>query len=449
MAPAVMPGPPGMISPKEALEGAIRRSNDLNFVIKRKLNIVADSSCQPCINFLLPTLDTSLIYGGYISAFQFAGFLQRIGFLVRIIVVEQPIRTSLEHIISACDTALPAASSILRTCQVIERTAGNEEPVLISRDDLFIAYNSASAQLAYNSMEQPKKDPFIFYIQEEEGHFHSHNSYRAFCESVYDLPHLGIYNSPQLVRYFEKMGLGNFSSDARCKEHISYRHALNTAALPSERELAYRKTKKLVFFARPERHAERNLFELGLLSLKEACADNAFPPGAWELHAIGSVNSEPLNMPGGQKLYFPGKLPLDQYARSLSGYDVGLSLMFAPHPSVPNLEMSAAGLPTVTTTFHSRSALEMESISRNLIAVKPSVKSITAGLFQAKKRATQFRQRLEDAQFDWPRSWKDSFDEDFERILLSKLERVYGTGRIARLRGQKKALPAAQETTLE
>jgi hypothetical protein len=276
--------------------------------------------------------------------------------------------------------------------------------------------------------------PHMFYIQEEEGHFHAHNSFRAHCESTYRLPYFGIYNSPQLMKYFEMMCIGNFSPDAACTKHISYRHSLASGTLPSVGDLAARNPRRLLFFGRPEPHAERNLFETGLNALSEACAEGLFPVGSWEIHAIGSAPFDPLPLPSGQKLIFVGKLPLEEYAKRLSEYDLGLSLMFAPHPSVPNLELAAAGVPTVTTSFINRDKAEMESISRNLIAVPPDVESLTAGLRLAKKCSLQFSQRLSNAEFDWPRTWDASFNTKFQDDFISALEATYGRERIGRLR---------------
>ena len=425
----------------EILSNAVQRANLIAYVNDLALNPHVSSTVKPTINFVLPALDPAIIFGGYLSAFQFTSFLLRRGFHVRLVVTDR-LTGSAAEMAAACDAVSPAVGDVLRKVALLDRTTGRRDaPFDVSRDDIFMAYSCSTAVCAHNTVRKYATDPIIFYIQEEEGHFHAHNALRALCESVYDLPYFGIYNSPQLAHYFEIMKLGSFGNNAACKEHMTYRHALSTSRVPTKTELAGRKARKLLFFARPEPHAERNLFELGLLALQTAAGNNVFPPETWELHAIGTERFAPLPLPGGQVLKFIGKLPLSDYAKVLADYDVGLSLMFAPHPSVPNLELSAAGVPTVTTTFVNRDAAIMRAISGNLIPVQPSVQSLVSGLVEAVARSARFAERLDNARFDWPRSWSQTFDAQFETELMSKLGRTYGPSRIARLMDDQPQAP--------
>ena len=107
-----------------------------------------------------------------------------------------------------------------------------------------------------------------------------------------------------LKDYFALMRLGNFSADAACNDHVVYRHALSTSHVPTEEELNSRRKRKVLFFARPERHAERNLFEMELAALKVATGQGLFPADQWEINAIGSSKFQPIPLRGGQRLNF-------------------------------------------------------------------------------------------------------------------------------------------------
>ena len=109
------------------------------------------------------------------------------------------------------------------------------------------------------------------------------------------------------------------------------------------------------------------------------------------------------------------------YAELLTGYDVGLALMFTPHPSLVPLEMASAGLVTVTNTFETKTSEAMEAISGNLLAVEPSLDGIVAGLGQAVDRAEDSDARVAGSAVDWSSDWDRSLDdrlmESVERLL--------------------------------
>ena len=85
------------------------------------------------------------------------------------------------------------------------------------------------------------------------------------------------------------------------------------------------------------------------------------------------------------------RAPQAGYGAFLREHDVGLALMFTPHPSLVPLEMASAGLVTVTNTFENKTAAAMEAISPNLIAAEPGVSAIAAALETAAARADDAR----------------------------------------------------------
>ena len=86
------------------------------------------------------------------------------------------------------------------------------------------------------------------------------------------------------------------------------------------------------------------------------------------------------------------------YAELLREHDVGLALMYTPHPSLAPIEMAAAGMLTVTNTFETKTADALAAISPNLVAVEPTLESVVAGLSEAvgrggRRRAARARRR--------------------------------------------------------
>ena len=72
----------------------------------------------------------------------------------------------------------------------------------------------------------------------------------------------------------------------------------------------------------------------------------------------------------------------------LREHDVGLALMYTPHPSLVPIEMASAGMATVTNSFENKTPEAMAAISSNLMTVEPSIDSLAAGLEEA-VRASQ------------------------------------------------------------
>ncbi len=404
-----------------SLASGIARANTLGHAYTGRLQLVAQDG-GPRINFVIPMLSPAVIFGGYISLFNFAARLAARGHAIRFIVSEGMSHTKEELL--ALLAGFPAAVFVLQKADVIRAiTHTAYAPIPASRQDVFIAYSAFAALLCHRACEELDAGRFIYYLQEEEGHFHAHNAFRATIEYVYTLPHVPVFNSEMLEDYFRAAGLGAFAARDAAPRYMTFRHALSTARSPTLGEIAGRAPRKLLFFARPEQHAERNLFEIGLIALRICCESGLFPAGEWEFHAVGAMtDGYALDLGRDHALKFLPRRPLAEYAESLYGYDVGLSLMFAPHPSVPNFEMAAAGMPTVTTTFANRPQAAMQKLCPNFIAVPPHIKGVVDGIHEAVQRAGDYETRIRNAQFAWPRSWQESFSDawldEFDRLLV-------------------------------
>ena len=99
------------------------------------------------------------------------------------------------------------------------------------------------------------------------------------------------------------------------------------------------------------------------------------------------------------------------YAELLRRHDVGLALMYTPHPSLVPIEMASAGMLTVTNSFENKTPAALAAISSNLIVAEPTVESIAASLSEAVAAVDDFERRARGSSVRWSRSWEQSFDD--------------------------------------
>ena len=183
--------------------------------------------------------------------------------------------------------------------------------------------------------------------------------------------------------------------------------------------------RRLLFYARPEEHAARNLFEIGAMALDDAITSGHL--AGWELAGIGAVELRDgsLRLPrSGAALRLIPRSAQDDYARLLRSFDLGLALMYTPHPSLVPIEMCAAGMSTVTNTFENKDSAALGRISSNLVAAEPSVEGVSAALVDAEVRSALLDDRAAGSYVEWPASWDDALGPG----VLAEVERLLEVG---------------------
>jgi hypothetical protein len=247
-------------------------------------------------------------------------------------------------------------------------------------------------------------------------------SYAALAAESYRFPHRALFSTELLRDWFRRRGLGVYADGPEGGDaaSASFQNAITAVDPPAD--LATRTSRRLLFYARPEPHASRNMFELGVLALIRAVEQGVLA-GEWELNGIGTVESRRrVGLGAGATLELLPRRGQEAYAELLRGHDVGLALMYTPHPSLVPLEMASAGMLTVTNSFENKTAEAMEAISPNLIAVEPSLEGIVGGLREAVARVDQAGARLRGSAVGWSRDWDRSFDDR----LMQRVDALLG-----------------------
>jgi hypothetical protein len=301
------------------------------------------------------------------------------------------------------------------------RAAGGLE---VSRHDGFVATTWWTAHIAHRAREALGGVGFVYLVQEFEPFTFPMGTYAALAGESYRFPHFALFSSELLSRYFRHHAIGVFArgTDAGDAASAVFENALTAIAQPAAQQLAARSGRRLLFYARPEPHAARNMFELGVLALTRALDEGAFASG-WQLRGIGAAGrGRRVPLGAGAVMELLPRAAQRDYARLLAAHDVGLALMYTPHPSLVPIEMAAAGLVTVTNTFENKTQQALRAISPNLIAGEPTVEGITGALHEAAARVQDFDQRARGSDVSWSRDWRRSFDDPLLTRLIAYLD---------------------------
>jgi GT2 family glycosyltransferase len=380
------------------------------------LDLATRDDAPERVNLLIPTIDLEHFFGGYIAKLNLARRLAERGLHVRIVTVDPvgPLPPSWRRTVEAY-------SGLDGLLDRVEVVFGRESPgVEVSRTDRFVATTWWTAHLARQALSGRDDERFLYLIQEYEPFTFPMGSLAALAGESYTFPHHALFSTALLRDWFRARGLGVYAGGAAAGDAASeaFQNAITDVQPPAAAELARRGTRRLLFYARPEEHAARNMFELGALALSRALEAGVLR-GGWELYGIGTVGARrTMQLGGGTALQLVPRRDQAGYAELLREHDVGLALMYTPHPSLAPIEMAAAGMLTVTNTFETKSADALAAISPNLIAVEPGLESIVAGLREAVGRVQDAEGRVRGARVNWSRDWDESFDD----ALMGRLE---------------------------
>ncbi len=355
---------------------------------------------------LVPMLNPDVVYGGYRAALELVCALRRDGHDVAVVTTEEPpnkayflwgeasprIRTAFEDI------------PVFGMADVSGLTIGSA--------DLFMAYAvwdlRVCAQLAALT-DHPKP---LLLLQEYEPVFHDNGAQRALCEACYRIPHYPVINSRFLLAYLERHGIGIFRHampPQPGRDYLVFEHKVNRLPAQSEAAMAARQDRVLAVYARPEAHAGRNLFEMVLIALQDLCAQGLFGP-EWSFVGVGALSRiPPVPLGGGHELVLKQKLPEDQYRRMMGSMDIGISLMYAPHPSVVPFEFATTGALVVTNVYENRSAAQLTGICGNIVPCELTIEGLCAAIREAHARTGDAASRAANAYRPETASWDQIF----------------------------------------
>ncbi len=375
-----------------------------------------DGDDKTTVWFLLPQFNPDVAFGGYRACFELMRSVRLAGANVAIYC------TRSEHANMAYFLWRQTSDRYHRAFKDVAVFArGEDHRIAIGPRDRIVAYSAMDLHTARDLARWTDVERPYLLAQEYEPTYFEYSSSRAlFCEA-YAVPHVPIINSGFLERYFRTHRIGPFGEPTlpvEWQDYVTFEHRINRLPRESALSMAGRTRRLLVLYARPEHHANRNLFELGVLALQNLARDGAFGR-EWSFVGIGALSElEPIELGNGHRLVLQQRTSEEDYVGLMSSLDIGISLMYAPHPGVVSFELATTGALVVTNTFENRTKDELVAISRNIVPCEPRLSDLERSIREALKRVHAYETRARDAYEPTDASWDEIFSEDFVRRLF-------------------------------
>lgn len=372
---------------------------------------------------VIPRLNPDITFGGYRAFFELARSLKayaaKRGFSIKLLITEE-LAANRNYFLWRCGSGV--AKEVVEDLKVISRY--EIDRLTISPKDRFLSYSAWDTILAADVAKFTDQPRVLSLIQEYEPIFYESSSLHALTRSAFTLPSYPIFNSSALCSYFKQNRLGLFATNPSAellRDYAVFEHVFTSAPRPRLKDLKSRRQRTMLVYARPERHAMRNLYEIVEIALRRLCQAGKFSD-RWRFIGVGCLTDlKPRQLGGGHRLEFVRKLPEADYTELLRSADLGISLMYAPHPGLVHFEFATSGAMVVTNAFDNRSPEWLRSISPNIVPCEPSIDGLMAAVLDALARVDDFQSRVNGALRPPAKAWSQTFDQAFLDSTVANL----------------------------
>ncbi|CAD6524443.1 rhamnosyltransferase WsaF family glycosyltransferase [Paraburkholderia metrosideri] len=392
---------------------------DLDYLTRRTLHvydmpwIVVDPRRRPTVNVLVPAFDFGSMSAGFFGVFQVALFIKRCGVNVRLVMFDEfdfdeyITRSKLQH--------YPGLEKLFDELEFVY-IGDRKAPLSISPYDNCVATVWYSAYLARKLMDARGGGKFLYLIQDYESPFHPCGSLFALAEATYSFDYCALFSSQALQDFFLKKQVGIFAREGT--NYTFFNNACSSVLKPKDDFFATRgadRKKRLAFYSRPP--VDRNMFELGALSLCLAFQQGVFPVDEWEFIGIG-LGEAVIKLDDDHEMKQMERMNLREYQEVISTFDVGFCLMASSHPSLLPFDLSGSGAVVVTNSFGVKDQAYFDIVTEGVIVCLPEVPALIEGLKRAVTEAGNLEQRYANAAaMKFPRVWTETFNDQHEFFI--------------------------------
>ncbi len=380
-------------------------------------DVAIDNARPRTINVLVPAFEFRSMSAGFFGVFQMAQFAARLGYHVRLVMFDNfyfdlaKFRELLQ--------GYPGLENLFDNCET-EYIGERGAPLNVNENDICVATVWYSAHFAEKIHRLLKRKDFIYLIQDYEAAFYPGGSSYSQADNSYELNYSAIFSSKSLRDHFISSDIGRIRS--RKLKSIYFNNACAAYLPPRDEFLTSKATapkKRIAFYSRPV--VDRNMFELAALVLCEAYSRGILNAEEWECIGMGLGEGVVQLTPTLRTTSLP-RMNLQEYLQTVPSFDICLTLMASPHPSMIPMDLACSGAIVVTNTFQAKTASYLTDICTNIIPAAPALEPLLAALSQAVVRAGEVEARYAAAiASTYPRTWDQTFTAEHEQYFLDIL----------------------------
>jgi hypothetical protein len=393
----------------------------LNLITQNIYNlpkVVVSEERIATVNVLVPAFSVQTVSAGFFGVFQLALKISRLGYHVRLVMFDnfnfnEDVFRKLLKKTTGLETLLDEVE--------LSYIGDRYKPLKVSSQDINVATVWYSAYFAEKISKLANNQPFLYLIQDYEAAFYPYNSLYALADATYtNMNYYGLVSSEPLFNYLKASG--KCDSKFAARQMIFFNNACAHRALDKKFFIQRQriKTRKFVFYSRPT--VDRNMFHLACLAIIKAFNEGVFDKSHnWEFYGMG-IGEVEIYLDRRKKLTQLPRMSLQEYEIAVQSFDVCLSLMASPHPSLLPFDLAGSGAIVVTNIFQTKTKEYFSNISKNIIAVPPNVDDLVFAIKEAVQRAELFAERYDAAiDMSYPKSWDQTWTREIEQFITTAL----------------------------
>jgi O-antigen biosynthesis protein len=330
----------------------------------RPLNCYYSPHTGRRLNLITDSIDSESLFGGVATSIILATLIaERWGSDLRIITrYEPPDKSKFMEIIKINNINEP------NNVEFMFMDCNNNNCELPIGDDEYIL--TTSWWTTHSALQSFNENRIIYIIQEDERKNYPFNDEYYLCSQALSNKKINyIVNSKLLYDYLVSEGLDNIKNQGEWFEPSFPKNLFYYDQHDSTIK------KNFLFYAHPNN--PRNLYYLGLRVINRALEAGLLDPNTWNINiADNGIEELPFLNSIIPNIY--QKLPGNEYAKIIRKMDLGLCLMYSPHPGYHPLSLVASGAIVITNKYGNKQTLD--NYSKNILCCDLNENSLVDGI---------------------------------------------------------------------
>ncbi len=409
----VVPAAAGPAIQPDDLQAAMNRVHTLP-------EVAVDPSRPFTINILVPAFSFDSISAGFFGVFQTALLFAREGYHTRLVLFDRfdfnaaRAREKLKN--------YPGLETLFDELEFIY-IGDRKAPLCVSPYDTSLATVWYSAYLARKIQAATCGNPFFYLIQDYETLFYPGSSNALLANQTYQFNYHALFSTAALQTFFTQYQISGFSAQER--SYIHYENACSCRLPDKETFLrihAAAKKRKLVFYSRPV--VNRNMYEFGAYALSEAVRRGILPESEWEFIGIGLGNGT-VQLKEGVTLRQMPRMNLKEYLDTVPQFDLAITFMASPHPSMLPFDLAGSGCVVVTNNFLNKTQAYFNEVSANILSSDVELEAVLETIARAAVQAENLDARYQNARaMRYPKSWQETWNPEIKSWLHQRMDNM-------------------------